>query len=110
MPNTTSLTHSVKTMTSLRLAAASIAAGASLLSFSAPDAHAQSFVKDIFGDKGACDEGFVVLPGVAGGGRDCSCGGVCGGAMAAGGVSAMTDVLRNHVGSSARGRYTGKKK
>ena len=72
MPNTTSLTHSVQTMTSLRLAVASIAAGASLLSFTAPDAHAQSFVKDIFGDKGACDEGFVVLPGVAGGGRDCS--------------------------------------
>ena len=72
MPNTTSLTHSVKTMTSLRLAAASIAAGASLLSFSTPDAHAQSFVADIFGDKGACQEGFVIGPGGAGGGRDCT--------------------------------------
>lgn len=59
-------------MTSLRLAAASIAAGASLLSFTAPgDAHAQSFVKDIFGDKGACDEGFVLTPGFGAGGRDC---------------------------------------
>ena len=73
MPNTTSLTHSVKTMTSLRLAAASIAAGASLLSFSTPDAHAQSFVADIFGDKGACQEAWKVDPfkGAAGG-RDCT--------------------------------------
>ena len=59
-------------MTSLRLAAASIAAGASLLSFTAPgDAHAQSFVPDIFGDKGACNEGFVLTPGFGAGGRDC---------------------------------------
>ena len=50
----------------------SLAIGALALSLASPDAHAQSFVKDIFGDKGACDEGFVVLPGVAGGGRDCS--------------------------------------
>ena len=59
-------------MTSLRLAAASIAAGASLLSFSTPDAHAQSFVADIFGDKGACQEGWGIGPGGAAGGRDCS--------------------------------------
>ena len=50
----------------------SLAIGALALSLAPADAHAQSFVKDIFGDKGACDEGFVVLPGVAGGGRDCS--------------------------------------
>tara|TARA_X000000368_G_scaffold224308_1_gene177065 strand:- start:39 stop:566 length:528 start_codon:yes stop_codon:yes gene_type:complete len=50
----------------------SLAIGALALTLAPADAHAQSFVKDIFGDKGACDEGFVVLPGVAGGGRDCS--------------------------------------
>ena len=50
----------------------SLAVGALALSLAPADAHAQSFVKDIFGEKGACDEGFVVLPGVAGGGRDCS--------------------------------------
>ena len=50
----------------------SLAIGALALTLAPADAHAQSFVKDIFGDKGACDEGFVAFPGVAGGGRDCS--------------------------------------
>ena len=51
----------------------SLAVGASLLSFSTPDAHAQSFVADIFGDKGACQEAWQVDPRKgARGGRDCS--------------------------------------
>ena len=49
----------------------SLAVGALALTLAPGDAHAQSFVKDIFGDKGACDEGFVLTPGFGAGGRDC---------------------------------------
>ena len=58
---------SLKTITTSTLAVGAIA-----LSLAPSDAHAQTFVKDIFGDKGACNEGFVAFPGVVGGGRDCS--------------------------------------
>ena len=59
-------------MTSLRLAAASIAAGASLITFTAPNANAQSFVSDVFGVEGACDSAFVDVTGVgSAAGRDC---------------------------------------
>ena len=50
----------------------SLAVGAIALSLAPVNAHAQSFVADIFGDKGACQEGFVIGPGGAGGGRDCT--------------------------------------
>ena len=68
------LTHSPNTMTSLRLAAASLAAGASLLSLTAPAVRAD--VYDSFGNLGGCDSGSLAIhdgaAGVHGRLRDCS--------------------------------------
>jgi len=51
----------------------SLAVGAIALSLAPVNAHAQSFVADIFGDKGACQEAWQVDPRKgAAGGRDCT--------------------------------------